>query len=270
MMILKDTAVIRRGRRVLQSITTEVKVGEVAILIGPNGAGKSTLLQTMGGDILPATGTVRLQEKSLAAWTALDLARHRSMMAQSTTLGFTLPVRDVVALGRSPFHAIATQTQNNHAIEEAMNLAAVSALASRSYNTLSGGEQQRVQFARALAQIDLGANRPRLLLLDEPTASLDPAHAHHVMKVVRNLAVQGIAVIAAIHDLALAYRYATKVIVLQRGQILVQDTPVAAMTPAILAATFGIDTVHHEGNLVIRGLAVSGSDDKDNDKGLAA
>lgn len=255
MIELSHVTVMRRDKKVLTSVTAKAVAGEVVALIGPNGAGKSTLLQVMAGDLEASAGSVSFAGRELGHWKVLDLARRRSVMSQSTRLGFTLPVVDVVALGRSPFHALKSTAENNQAVEAAMRLAGVDSFADRSYSTLSGGEQQRVQFARALAQIDFTQKDSSALLLDEPTASLDLAYAYHALKVVRSLARQGVAVVAAIHDLSLAYRYADQVIVIQNGRIVASGPPALSMTPEILARTFGIDAAYYEGGLVIRGVA---------------
>lgn len=258
MIELNHVTVMRQNKKVLTSVTAKAVAGEVVALIGPNGAGKSTLLQVMAGDLEASEGSVSFAGKELHRWKPLDLARRRSVMSQSTRLGFTLPVVDVVALGRSPFHALKSTIENSQAVENAMHLAGVDSFAYRSYGTLSGGEQQRVQFARALAQIDFTQKNPSALLLDEPTASLDLAYAYHALKLARSLTRQGVAVVAAIHDLPLAYRYADQVNVIQGGRIVASGPPALSMTPEILARTFGIDAAYYEGGLVIRGVADDG------------
>ncbi|WP_428249107.1 heme ABC transporter ATP-binding protein [Ferrovibrio sp.] len=253
MIAVENIRVLRRGAEILRDISLELIPGEVLAIVGPNGAGKSTLLQVMSGDLLPQAGTVKLEGRALKDWAPLALARRRSVMPQAARLGFPLPARDVVALGRLPFERLYDRSANQAAVAAAIGAADIAHLAARSYATLSGGEQQRVQLARAMAQLDLEASVPPLLLLDEPTASLDLAHAHGVLRLARRLAGQGVAVAAVLHDLGLAHAYADRVAVLQQGRLLALDVPARALTPEILAQAFAVDAAFYDGHLVIRG-----------------
>lgn len=259
MIAVENIRVLRRGTEILRDISLELIPGEVLAIVGPNGAGKSTLLQVMSGDLLPQAGIVRLEGRALKDWAPLALARRRSVMPQAARLGFPLPARDVVALGRLPFERLYDRSINQAAVAAAIGAADIAHLAARSYATLSGGEQQRVQLARAMAQLDLEAatqgagGAAPLLLLDEPTASLDLAHAHGVLRLARRLAGQGVAVAAVLHDLGLAHAYADRVAVLQQGRLLALDVPARALTPEILAQAFAVDAAFYDGHLVIKG-----------------
>ncbi len=253
MIAVENIRVLRRGAEILRDISLELIPGEVLAIVGPNGAGKSTLLQVMSGDLLPQAGIVKLEGRALKDWAPLALARRRSVMPQAARLGFPLPARDVVALGRLPFERLYDRSANQAAVAAAIGAADIAHLAARSYATLSGGEQQRVQLARAMAQLDLESGIAPLLLLDEPTASLDLAHAHGVLRLARRLAGQGVAVAAVLHDLGLAHAYADRVAVLQQGRLLALDQPARALTPEILAQAFAVDAAFYDGHLVIKG-----------------
>jgi len=254
MIALEKAGMERRGVTVLSDVTLALKPGEVLAIVGPNGAGKSTLLQVMGGDLRPSQGHVQLDNLALKDGTPLALARRRAVMPQAARLGFSLPVRDVVSLGRAPFERLYERSHNAAAILSAITAADIGHLVARSYTTLSGGEQQRVQLARSVAQLDREASaKPPVLLLDEPTASLDLAHAHGVLRLARQLASEGVAVATVLHDLPLAYAYADRVAVLKAGRLLALEAPPLALTPAILADAFAVDAAFYDGHLVIKG-----------------
>ncbi len=257
MITLDQVTVKRRGQAVLVNASLQLRPGEVLAIVGPNGAGKSTLMAAMAGDLAPSAGHVLLDGIALNAWTPLALARRRAVMPQAARLGFSLPVEQVVALGRAPFERQYDRVQNQAAIRHAIAAADIQHLLRRGYATLSGGEQQRVQLARAVAQLDLlaagQAGPAPILMLDEPTASLDLSHAHGVLRLARQLAGQGVAVATVLHDLPLAYAYADRVAVLQSGRLLALDTPLKALTPENIAAAFAVDAALYDGHLVIKG-----------------
>lgn len=254
MMQVDAISIERRGRRILDAISLDLRPGELLAIVGPNGAGKTTLLAAMAGDLVPSAGVVSLDGRRLQHWTPLDLARRRAVMPQASKLGFSLAVHEVVALGRAPYRQIHGRHVHAAAIERAIALADIGHLARRAYMTLSGGEQQRVQLARAIAQLNLeDAKAAPLLLLDEPTASLDLAHAHAVLKISRDLAARGVAVAAVLHDLPLAYRYADRVAVLQGGRLQALGLPQAVLTPDLLRRVFAIEAAIYDGYLVVRG-----------------
>lgn len=254
MMRLAGIAVERGRRRIVDGVSLDIAPGRLLAIVGPNGAGKTTLLAAMAGDLRPAAGTVTLDGRDLHRWSALDLARRRAVMPQAARLGFSLPVRDVVALGRSPFERSHTRIENAAAVARAIQAADVGHLAHRSYETLSGGEQQRAQLARAVAQLDLESAGARpMLLLDEPTANLDLAHRHAVLLLARTLAKQGVAVVAILHDLGLAFTYADDVVALHDGRAVAQGAPQEVLTPALLRDVFQVDGLVVSGHLVVQG-----------------
>jgi iron complex transport system ATP-binding protein len=244
----------RRGRRLLDGVSVEVQSGELLAIVGPNGAGKTTLLSAMAGDLSPSSGRVMLDGRPLSHWTPLALARRRAVMPQASRLGFSLPVRAVVALGRAPYRDRVDPAADAAAVDRALHAADILHLAQRAYGTLSGGEQQRVQLARVIAQLDLdAAAKAPLLMLDEPTASLDLAHAYGVLQLARDLAHRGVAVAAVLHDLSLAYRYADRVLVLNGGRTEALDHPHKVLDADLLRRVFDVEAQVYDDCLVIRG-----------------
>jgi len=242
MIVADQVSVTRGGRRLLDRARLTLPPGTRLGIVGPNGAGKSTLLRLLCGELRPDAGRVTLDGRALAAWPAAALARRRAVLPQQSTVGFPLPVRSVVELGRLPHAGHADAATDAAVIARSLARAGIAHLAGRSYHTLSGGEQQRVQFARVLAQIDAGAPRdpPALLFLDEPTASLDLAHQHAVLSAARALDDPQATMVAVLHDLNLASRYCDRAVVLAEGRIVADGPPAEVLTPALVAEVWGV------------------------------
>jgi iron complex transport system ATP-binding protein len=238
--IRAEALACRIGRTsLLDGVDLAAAPGRFTAVIGPNGAGKSTLLRCLCGEIVPASGRITLDGTPIAGWDLVALARRRAVLPQQVTLDFPLTVREVVALGRGPHRGVADAVADRRAVDAAMDAADVTVLADRSYPTLSGGEQQRVQFARALAQIHGAVATPTYLLLDEPTASLDLAHQSTVLRVARSQADAGSGVLAILHDLNQAARFADEVVLLRRGRVFAAGPPAEVLTAATVEAVFG-------------------------------
>ncbi len=216
----------------------------MTILIGPNGAGKSTLLKLMSGEMVPNLGQITSFGEALPAIPAWQLACRRAVMAQAQRLNFSFAVHDVVRLGIEGLGRACPPAQRSHMVEAALAEADMLGHAARDYQTLSGGEQQRVQFARVLCQLAAGRSvEPRqALFLDEPIASLDLCHQLGLMDAAARLArEQGVAVLAVLHDLNLAARYADELVVMQQGRIVAQGKPGGVLTDDLLARVFRVD-----------------------------
>jgi iron complex transport system ATP-binding protein len=215
-----DAEVRLGGRALFSGAHITLCPGRLTAILGPNGAGKSTLLSVLGGQRRPDRGRVLLDGLPLAAHRTEALALRRALMPQESAVAFDFNAEEIVALGRFPHRRTPSRNEDG-IIEGAMALTDVSALARRVLNTLSGGEKARVQMARALAQ--LWEPRPdgsaRWLLLDEPTAALDLAHQHAAMRLLRDWTGQGVGIVAVLHDLNLARRYADDVVVLGGGAV---------------------------------------------------
>jgi len=223
-----DALTVRRGVcPVVDGVTLTVGPGEFVGLIGPNGAGKTTLLRAALG-LLPHAG-----RSSLAALSPLARARAAAFLPQAREVAWPISVADLVALGRVP-HGGGGSAADRASVARALDRMGLGAYRDRSATALSGGEQARVLIARALAQ------ETPLLLVDEPVAGLDPEGQIRTMQVFRSLATEGRAVIASIHDLGLAARHCTRLVMLSRGQLVADGSPEAVLTPANLAEVFGV------------------------------
>ncbi|WP_217896317.1 heme ABC transporter ATP-binding protein [Pigmentiphaga sp. NML030171] len=233
-------------RVVLDGIDCAVGEGEIVMLIGPNGAGKSTLLSTMAGDLGPAAGEVLFKGRPLRQWAAGELARQRAVLPQRAGLSLPFTVDEVVHLG------CLARTEPRRRLESivraALEAAGVTHLAQRPMPALSGGEQARVHLARVLAQIwpgETGSGTGRLLLLDEPCASLDPHHQHSVCTAIRDFAHRtGAAVIVTMHDMNLAAQYADRIVALWEGRVLADGEPRAVLTRDFVRRCFAVDAAH--------------------------
>ena len=233
-----NASVVVRGSALLSCLSLSLLPGTMSAILGPNGAGKSTLLSLLAGERHAATGSVSLDGRPLLSWSPRNLAQRRAVMHQSAPLGFPFTVEEVVALG---FAAAAPGTRRSTLLDRSLGDAGVAHLRGRVYTSLSGGERQRVQFARTLAQALAGdAARPGYLLLDEPTANLDPRHQHHLLHVARTWCREtGGSVIVVLHDLTLAAAYADEVLLLAEGRLAWRGTP-ALLPTQLLERVFGI------------------------------
>lgn len=226
------------GRQILEAIDLQVPPGQVTALIGPNGAGKSTALALLAADAAPSAGVAALDGKPLGCFSALDLARRRAVMRQGGGIAFAFTVAEVVAMGRSPHAATGNPAADRASVAAALAVADLVHLADRRVTMLSGGELQRVQFARALAQVT-GMDQG-YLLLDEPTASLDLRHQHDLLTRARRAAAEGLGVLAVLHDLNLAAAYADQVVLLHRGRRMAGGPPAVVLQPLMLSEIFEV------------------------------
>jgi iron complex transport system ATP-binding protein len=231
-----------RKQAVLAEVSLTLAPGEVLGVVGPNGAGKSTLLKLLAGDLKPTSGSVLIGDADLGHMTALSQARRRAVMPQTTVLRFALTGRQVAALGRSPFRAMHTKPENDELTELALELAGARALADRIYPELSGGEQQRVQLARAVAQIlPFEHTEARFLLLDEPTSSMDLSFQQATLALARAIAEYGIGVLAILHDLNLAAAACDRVLILHEGCKAALGPPENVLCTEMISRCFGVD-----------------------------
>lgn len=231
----KNVTVARDGRTIVDDASLALSTGELTILAGPNGAGKTTLVRAMAG-ITSARGTIRFDGADVAHMNPRKRAQSMSYLPQGHEFHWPMSVANIVALGREP-HADPFSRQSPHdlaAIRRAMDVTELVDMASRIVTTLSGGERARVAIARALA-----TDAP-VIIADEPTTSLDERHRLIVMGLLQQIARRGAAVIAIVHDLALAMRFADRIALMQNGRIVANDTPQNALTPERIADVFGV------------------------------
>jgi iron complex transport system ATP-binding protein len=223
---------------VLRELDLEVAAGEIVALVGPNGSGKSTLLRALGRVLRPRGGVVVLDGRAMAEWPTREVARRLALLPQGPTLSNDLSVQELVWLGRSPHQGLlGLPTAGDHeSVTWAMAETGIEALAGRQVASLSGGERQRVWLAMALAQ------RPQVLLLDEPTTFLDLSHQLEVLDLIRYLNQEhSLTVVMVLHDLNQAARYAGRVVVLRDGSVYAEGSPSEVLTLETLREVFGVD-----------------------------
>ncbi len=236
MIDLADVGVELGGTPILADVSLSVDEGEFLALVGPNGAGKTTLLRTCNGLLEPSTGRVTVAGADVTGLSARELGRRVATVPQETSLAFEFDVEDVVAMGRTPHRSrFATVTAaDREAVAAALERTETARFAGRSVDVLSGGERQRVVLARALAQ------EAPVLLLDEPTSSLDVNHQVRTLSMARELADEGKTVVAAIHDLELAARFCDSVALLSDGRLLEYGPPEEVLTAEHLEVAFDV------------------------------
>ncbi|MHA0959408.1 heme ABC transporter ATP-binding protein [Enterobacter cancerogenus] len=224
------------GRTLIKDVSLTLSKGELVALIGPNGAGKSTLLRLLTGYLKPVSGSCFLAGKVLSEWAPDTLSRYRAVMRQHTQLGFDWPVEAVIGMGRAPW----SRQPEPAIIHQVMALTGCLPLAGRQYNALSGGEQQRVQLARALAQLWQDGAPRGWLFLDEPTSALDLYHQQHLLRLLKSLTDKGhLHVCVVLHDLNLAALWADRILLLHNGHIVANGTPEQVLQADALAHWYG-------------------------------
>lgn len=229
---------LKSGKALLKGVSLAVQAGKLLAVVGANGAGKSTLLKTLSGQLKPTSGKVSLGAKNLLDISSKGLARRRAVLAQSVSVGLPYTVEEVVMMGRLPHDT--DRLENEKIVEAAMQAAQVYSLRERNCLTLSGGEQQRVHLAKALAQIwSDDPSEPRYLLLDEPTSNLDIAQQQHTLTAVREALDRNVGALAIVHDLNLAIQYADDLLLLKQGRTVASGPLRQTLTPALLEETFG-------------------------------
>ncbi len=230
---------LQRGSRwLIDDVSLTLRCGELVALIGPNGAGKSTLLRLLTGYLPAAGGECQLAGRALAQWPAETLSRRRAVMLQQTQLRFDWPVEAIVAMGRAPWGS----QREADIVRDVLALTGCDDLAGRRYATLSGGEQQRVQLARCLAQLWRDDAPEGWLFLDEPTSALDLYHQQQLLRLLKKLTASGkLHVCVVLHDLNLAALWADRILLLHKGRLVAQGTPQQVIQTPVIAQWYGAD-----------------------------
>ena len=246
MIELTDVSYQVRDRTILHGTSLRLRPGRFHVILGPNGAGKSTLLRIASGLLTPTAGGVRYDGRPVHGMDRNALARTRAVLSQHVTLPFPLPVEDVAMMGRYPHFGRVPSLHDRAIVTQALTLVGMEKQRAQSYPTLSGGEQQKVQMARVLAQLWHDDARPtdaghRLLFLDEPTSSLDVRYQLHLLDVARNLLSNGhTTIVAVLHDLNMALRYGDEFIIVEDGHIALQADDPTAVDASLLERVFHV------------------------------
>ncbi len=225
-----------KNKSIINRLNLNVMTNDFFIIIGPNGAGKTSLLKILSGTITPSAGSVLIYEKSLKSYTRKELSRIVALVPQNEQMEIPFTVEETILMGRFPHLPLLSPTrkQDRIIVEEAMEFTEVQHLADRHLDQLSGGERQRVIIARAICQ------QPKIILLDEPTAALDPAHQIKIMDLMEQLRTKkDITVIMVSHDLNLAAMYANHLLLLKNGEVQKEGSPEDVLTSDELEKGYG-------------------------------
>lgn len=247
MLEIKDLGFAVHHKWLVQDVSYKFMPGKCYMLCGPNGAGKSTLIKLLSLELAPKTGTVLYNNEGAHPHQKEKYAKCRAVLSQNVEISFPLEVEEVVMMGRYPHFNINPAKKDIEICEEVMEKIGVSIFRKRNYLTLSGGEKQRVQFARVMSQIyETPENGYRYLLLDEPISSLDLKYQfeflHHVQHFINNKTI----VIAILHDLNLALNYADEVLLLNKGKLFASGPPEKVLQPSNIKDVFNIDSTLHQ------------------------
>lgn len=211
------------------------------VVMGANGAGKSTLLKLMSGYLLPSQGHIVFQQKKVQEYSKLALAQKRAVLSQQYAITFPITVKEVVMMGRYPFFKNNPTTLDKQICKEAMQLMRIEDFAERGYNTLSGGEAQKVQMCRVLAQIwDAKEGDEKVLFLDEPVSSLDVKYQYQLMNVAKGLCEKHVTIIAVLHDINLTLSFADRILFMKNGSMIYDLNHPTAITATMIQDVFDI------------------------------
>jgi iron complex transport system ATP-binding protein len=221
---------------ILKDVCMELAPSEMLSIVGPNGVGKSTLIRCINRILKPDKGSILLDEQEIKEMSMTEIARHMGYVPQTSTSAFPATVFDTVLMGRRPRLGWHSSEGDVEKVLEILKQLGIVKFAMRDFGELSGGQQQKVLVARALAQ------EPDILLLDEPTSNLDIRHQLDVMELIKKLVMEkGISAIMAVHDLNLASRYADKVIMMNGGSIVSAGGPPSVLIPENIASVYGVE-----------------------------
>jgi heme transport system ATP-binding protein len=231
-----------RERLLVDRATLTLEPGRLTIVIGPNGAGKSTLLKLLAGELSPCQGDILYDGASISRLPPWRLACRRTVMAQSGSLAFPFRVHEVARFGLISIGHALPRAKAEEIVAASLASTGTLHLADRDFQTLSGGEQQRVRFARVLCQLRAAQTieRTQTLFLDEPVASLDLEHQLALMDQARAIADHGAAVLAILHDLNVAASFADDLVVMSGGRIIIQGSPSAVITDRLVVEVFRV------------------------------
>jgi len=223
---------------VLEGVSMDLDSSEIVGIVGPNGAGKSTLIRCIDRILLPGGGTILLDENDISNMTRMEIAKRMGYVPQTTTRVFPATVFDTVLMGRRPHLGWKSSEEDVDKVLEILELLGIMEFAMRDFNEISGGQQQKVLIARALAQ------EADILLLDEPTSNLDIRHQLEVMEIMTNIVhKKKISAVMAIHDLNLAARYTSRILMLNGGRIFAAGNPESVLTEENIRRAYGVEAL---------------------------
>lgn len=252
-MIKADHIQFSVGKKtLLHPVSVEIAAGKFTVLLGPNGAGKSTLLRLLSCEEKPTKGSISINNRPVTKYTAQQLALQRAVLTQHYSVVLPFTCEEIVMMGRYPHQHTSTAANDKKIVEHCLEEMDASVFAHRLFHTLSGGEQQRVQLARVLAQLHNSAVETdndfsdKILLMDEPTASMDYRHQQLCMDRAKALCEKGCTVLAVLHDLNLAARYADNILLMKQGRLIAQGNSNEVLRSAHISEAYetAIDIIH--------------------------
>lgn len=248
MLVVKNITYKVGGKTLLDNVSVDIEPGQLNLIIGPNGAGKSTFIKAICNQLPALSGNVHYGDKDVRRTPVAELAKIRAVLSQNVELSFPLTVAEIVMMGRYPHFSGKPSQKDEQACEEAMRFFDVLSMADRNYMTLSGGEKQRVHFARVLSQIWFPSTAGfRYLILDEPLTFLDVRYQFDFMhKIVELLKNKDLVMLGVVHDLNLAAKFADKIILLHRGKILAGGNKHTVLTNEHIKTAYGLEPVIHQ------------------------
>ncbi len=239
MLTIEDISFSYKEKPVLVNVDLQVKKGEIIGILGPNGCGKTTLLKLLNRNLHPKAGKVSMEGTDLEEISKRKIARHIAVVPQSNEIRFAFSVRDIVTMGRMPFldRFQGESSEDMAIVDEAMVKTNITAFADRLINTMSGGERQRVIIARALAQ------RPEIILLDEPTLHLDINHQFEVLDLIKKLSDdEDLTVVIVSHDLPMVVKYCDRIVLIHDHKVFAIGTPEEVLTKENMKVVFNINS----------------------------
>lgn len=238
------------NKNLLEETSVQFESGKFHVVMGANGAGKSTLLKLLAGDQKPSSGKIFLFEKELNNYSKRELATKTAVLSQHYNITFPISVNEVVLMGRYPYFSNNPTPHDLSICKKAMQLMGVQEFSERDYNTLSGGEAQKVQMSRVLSQIwEAKEGEEKLLFLDEPVSHLDVKYQHQLLKAAKNLCGQHTTVIAVLHDINLSIAYADRILFMKKGSIVYDTTHLKEVSTEMIFDVFDVAaTILHPEN----------------------
>ena len=228
---------VHKKHSILENIDVSVNYGELLVIVGPNGAGKSTLLSLLANESGKNEEPIYFKKKTFEEWDFRDLSHNKAKFSQNNSHDIPLSVKDVVMMGRYPYFQSNPNKKDFEAVQKAMEETDVAHLETRDYNSLSGGEKQRVHLARVLTQLD-NELLSKLVFLDEPLNNLDVLHQHRILHTIKNFTEKGNTAVMVLHDLNLAAQFADRIMLLKKGKVVAHDIPNKVFTKEIISKVY--------------------------------
>ena len=230
-----------KNKYLLKEVNCRIHPNELLVVMGANGAGKSTLLKLLSGSLVASTGKILIDQKPIHQYRPNELALKRAVLSQHYEIAFPLTVKEIVLMGRYPYFKTNPSQLDIDIVNQVLENMGITELSERKYQTLSGGEAQKVQMCRVLAQIKGGVNDKRFLLLDEPVSHLDIKYQYHLLEIAKSILDQNTSVIAVLHDINLALKFADRILFVKEGKIVHQHVNSESFDISIIKKVFDIE-----------------------------